>query len=296
MTRIPAAICLVLLAATAFAAEQKERSRPDVAFNRDTTAQREVAPLLFALPELNTNDTSILELRVFQVKHQLIRQTVALPAHVPAGAAVDVLFTHPDELTRLRTIESETPGLRFIALLDGRVIADEPFASIEKRGKTLSLDAAIGQVQEVEVRAVKKPLVKAETIIKDPECMSWCDQQLAQCLDWCDPRGSDCNLCYTWYHDCSVPCPDVCVEPKSTSTYNNVTLVSATPFGNGCYRGEVWTHWSNHYLVSVYQRTTHCDNSYTDTFQYSYYQDTDCWINTHSFCTGGYAFLPPNQC
>ncbi|HKO56684.1 MAG TPA: hypothetical protein VJ276_12470 [Thermoanaerobaculia bacterium] len=298
MTRRIAMLCTALLfAAAVFGAEQKERTRPDQPFTREAAKQREAAPLLYALPTLRTNDISILELRVLQGKVQLIRERVMLPAEVPDGAAVDVLFTHPDELRRLRAIETETPGkLRFIALIDGRVVTDEPFASIEAQGRTLSLDAAIGEVQEIESRPTPKPRVRSTD--KDPACVEHCDWALSSCLEWCDPRG-DCSFCYTQYDDCASPCPDLpvpCTEPKSTSTYSTTTYDSGYPYGTGCFVGKQWTHWANRFLVSDYTRTEHCDGSYTDSFNGSHYIYNDCWVNDGYFCYGGFSAPPGNRC
>jgi hypothetical protein len=292
-----AALC-ILMATAAFADEQKQRTRPDDPVTRQSARQRDVAPLLYALPALNTNDVSTLEIRIFQTKHPLIRETVMLPAAVPLGAAVDVLFTHPDELKRLRSIEAEKPGsLRFLALIDGRVVTDEPFASIEARSATLSLEAAIGQVQEIEVRATPKPRVR--TLSKDPACTEHCDTMLNSCLEWCDPRGDSCVQCYTWYNDCWSQCgdiPDPCTEPKSTSTYSTTTYDSGVPYGTNCYVGKQWTYWSLRFLVTDYIRTEHCDGSHTDTFVGSHYVYTDCWVNTGYSCYGGFSFTPNPRC
>jgi hypothetical protein len=295
--RIPIVCAALLFAAAAFGAEQKERTRPEQPVVREAVSEREAAPLLYALPSLKTNDVATLELRVFQGKYQLIGAKVTLPASVPDGAAVDVLYTHPHELQRLRGIEAETPGkLRFIALIDGRVVADEPFANIEARGKALSLDAAVGQVEWVQSREAPKPRAKADYIIKDPECMSWCDQNLAQCLDWCDPRGSDCNLCYTWYHDCSIPCADICVDPKSESNYVVDTLRQAYVLNTVC-RIWTWQYWAKYWEHATWHRVTNCDNSYTDTYVSSTYEWKDCWVNTHVNCSpSNYYSLPSPEC
>lgn len=298
MTRISAVICAVLLTAAAFGAEQKERTRPDEPFNREGSRQREVAPLLYALPALSTNDIAKLEIRIVQVKYQLVRETLTLPASVPAGAAVDVLFTHAEELTRLRAIEANKPGsLRFIALIDGRVVTDEPFANIEAAGKALSLEAAVGRIDEIEVRPTPKPRVRA--LYKDPACADQCETALNSCLDWCDPRGDSCNQCWSWHWSCWSQCgdlPDPCTEPKSTSTYTTTTYDSSVPYGTGCYLGKQWTYYSNRFLVSTYQRTEHCDGSHTDSFIGSYYTYNSCWVNTGYSCYGGSGYAPSPQC
>lgn len=276
------ALCLAL-AASAFAV------RPDGPAAREGSNKREAAPLLYLLPDLGTGENVAMEIRIVQGKRQLVREVVALPAGVPAGAAVDVLFTHPDELKRLRAIEAKTPGsLRFIALAGGRVVTDEPFANVEASGAKLSTEAAIGEIREIEARpAARKPLARA--LGKDPDCTYWCDVQQNSCLEWCDPRGDSCTQCYTWYNDCWNQCGDVCSD--AYSNYTTYTPTSTTDLGSRCVAnsypapfGKRWDRVTVTYTVTNYQRTTHCDGSYTDTPTGSYNTTMTCWKKTNINC------------
>ncbi|HEV7921611.1 MAG TPA: hypothetical protein VGR02_12555 [Thermoanaerobaculia bacterium] len=280
--RYAATALFLALAASAFAV------RPDGPAAGEDPKQREAAPLLYLLPSLGTHGNVAMEIRILQGKRQLVREAVALPADVADGAAVDVLFTHPAELTRLRTLETATPGsLRFIALVQGRVVTDEPFAAIEAGGAKLSPEAAVGEIREVEVRAVRKPLVRA--LGKDPDCTYWCDVQQNSCLEWCDPRGDSCNQCYTWYNDCWSQCGDVCSD--ATTTYTTYTPTSTTNLGWRCVAnsypapiGKRWDRVTVTYVVTNYQRTQHCDGNYTDTPTGSYNTTMTCWKRTNINC------------
>src|SRR5215212_3008486 len=281
--RLTAALCTLTLAASAFAGElAKPGEKIGTPFKKD----RDVAPLFYVLPALDTKEAAIMDIRIFQGKRELVRETVGLPADIRSGAAVDVLFTHPEEVKRLRAIEAHTPGsLRFLSFIDGRLITDEPFAAIEARGAKTTLDAAIGQVSEVEVKATPKLRVSAAD--EDP-CWEHCNVQYASCLDWCDPRGDSCTQCEVWYHDCWIECPAPvvpCSEPKSVSYYDVYTQQSAMWYGQAsCVAGQQWDYITIKYLVTDYQRTEHCDGSHTDTWVGSHYEYVSCWANTHYYC------------
>ncbi len=279
-------LCSLLLAPLALAV------RPDGPVAREHPKERQAAPLLYLLPALDTHEKSVMEIRVLQGKRQLVREVVALPANVVDGAAVDVLFTHPEELQRLRSIEAETPNsLRFIALAGGHVVTDKAFASVDQAGAKLSPEAAVGEIREIEVRAAPKLRVRAAGIGKDPACTDQCDVMLNSCLEWCDPRGDSCTQCYIWYNDCWSQCGDVCIEPKSTSTYTTYTPVTSTNLGTRCVAnsypaafGKTWNRLTVTYTVTTYQRTVHCDDSYTDTPTSSYNTTMTCWQPTNVNC------------
>src|SRR4051794_10584586 len=96
--RLMAAFCtLFTLTGAAFAGEL---AKPDEKVGAPFKKEREVAPLFYVLPDLGTRETAMMEIRILQGKRELIGETVGLPANVPSGAAVDVLFTHPDEIKR----------------------------------------------------------------------------------------------------------------------------------------------------------------------------------------------------
>lgn len=272
------------LCTTLFAQDQKERTRPEAPVERAASLQREAAPLLYALPVLGAN-AATLEIRVLQGKRELVSELVQLPEHVTFGAAIDVLATHPEQLNRLRSIESETPGsLRFLSRVGDRILTDESFATIEAAGSGLSVDSAIGQVTQVQVRATPKLRIQATGIGKDPACADQCDAQLAACLDWCDPRGDSCNQCYSWHYSCWSQCGNVCYEPKSESDYTVKTQTGALVSGSTCHIW-TWTKYFRTFEIDHFHRVTHCDDSYTDTFTGTTYTSDFCYINTHNSCT-----------
>ncbi|HEX7151896.1 MAG TPA: hypothetical protein VF618_10440 [Thermoanaerobaculia bacterium] len=293
--RFLAALCaLVSLTSGAFA-QQRQRSEEPLPGDRkpiqqDARQKREAAPLLYALPDLQSNDVLELELRIVQGKHTYAKQRVTIAPYAPAGATIDVLATHPQELTKLRKLETEKPGsLRFLVAAGERLLADEPFAAVDAGSAKLSLDSAIGSLVSVAIDPAPKTRLQTQGMYRDPECMSWCDMQFNSCMEWCDPRGSDCNLCYTWYNDCSIPCPWVCYDPKSVTTHETRTATSVYTFNSRCHSGffgnQRWDQVSVTYRVDVWERTTNCDDSYTDRFLYSYNTSQTCWYNTGYSCS-----------
>ena len=306
-------VIILLLAGSGFAGERTRSAEESAAVDRTAARpalpegamatavpkQREAAPLLYVLPSLGTKEHAAMEIHILQGKRLLIREVVSLPAGTAGGAVVDVLFTHPSEIQRLRTIEAQTPGsLRFLSFIEGRVITDEPFAAIEAQGAKASLQEAVGEVSEVEVKATPRLRVRANDFYEDDPCWQHCNVQYASCLDWCDPRGDSCTQCEIWYHDCYIECPSPpCSDPVSVSTYTNYSAVTAYWYGQqSCVAGQRWDYITVHYLVTVYQRTEHCDGSHTDVFSYSYYQDVACWTNTHISCYPTTSYFVYPQC
>jgi hypothetical protein len=305
--RFPVVLSLVVLSAhMAFAGGLHEPVFRDPGADPQSPApllqahkQRDVAPLLYLLPSLGTNEPATMEIRLLQGTRQLISETVKLPARVPAGATIDVLFTHADELKRLRAIETTTPGsLRFIALVEGRAVTDAPFAAIEAQGANLSVESAVGKVTEVEVRPSPKLRIRALD-----ECTDYCDQQYMSCLDSCDQRSNSCQQCWLDYQACSSNC-EPCTEPVSTSDYTTYTVLSVAYFGEyGCYSrfhptasGDRFEHVYVTLRVTNFHRVNHCDGSHTDTQTSQYDTSYWCWNDTQYSC-GSSTSVPPNpQC
>lgn len=256
--------------------------------------QRVEAPLLFALPAARSfPEAAKLQIRIGQGKAMLVRETVMVPAHAAPDATIDVLATHPDELKRLRSLEAARPGsIRFIAIIGEEVIADEPLSQLESASKSLSTDAAVGAVQEIESHPERKLQPKPAGLYIDPGCQEYCDEQYNSCLDWCDPRGDSCTLCYTWYNDCTIQCPIDCSEPRSVSTYTTNTLIGSTSSATSCrantfgsHSGQLWSYVTYQYQVTTYQRTMHCDGSYTDVSTGSTTTSGSCWQQTSISCS-----------
>jgi hypothetical protein len=214
-----------------------------------------------------------------------------------------VLYSHPQELKKYRELEAAAPGvLRFIVTSSGRVLTDEPLAAIEAKGSTLSVDNAVGEIRLIEVNGPPKSLVQANGVIKEPYCQERCDQELYSCLnDWCDPRGDSCSLCYIWYNDCVMMCPDVCTDPRSVTTYNTATPVAVVGYyGSSCRTNlgvkSLWENITVRYRIDTYERSENCDGSYSDRWVTSYDQYHTCWNNTHYYCSYSTGTPPFPRC
>ncbi len=292
---------VVLFANAAFAQELPKAGSPDDRvkpqlgghFRRPASMQREVAPLLYLLPSLETKEPATMEIRILQGKRQLISEVVKLPGSVADGATIDVLFTHPSELKRLRAIEALQPGsLRFLALVAGRAVTDKPFASIEAQGAKLSIDTAVGEISEIDSRPAAKPRAGTLFVHALDQCTDDCDAQYMSCLDWCDERSNSCYQCWLDYQSCSSNCQPSCTEPKSTSDYSTSTFTNVSYYGyDTCYAlysTNAPTEWQEFYVtrqVTTYHRVVHCDNSYTDTQTGQSSTSYWCWYDTGNACT-----------
>jgi hypothetical protein len=288
----------VLMAVQLTAAERANRRLDDIPQPQE---RRREAPLLFALPALQTNDETLIEIRFIQGNAKLIQETVAILPGTPDPAVIDVLASHSAELKKLREREAKTPGsVQFFVKANGKVIADEPLSAIEARSKTLSLEAATGEIREIRTFAEPKKRIATEGQYYDPDCIYWCDVQFNSCMEWCDPRGSDCNQCYTWYHDCSTQCPILCEEPKNVTYYDSYSQPQSAMWQDtACLSqwhpttyGQRWNNYYVTYTVYHYERTEHCDGSYTDRFLWSSSTGTSCWQNSYATCyyTDGYPY------
>lgn len=278
--RSVASLCL-LISTTLFAAERVQLD--------EKPGERRVRPLLIALPSLETNDQSLVEIRILRGRERVIQQTLMIPPGTPEGAVIDVLFTHPTELRQLR---EEAANLQVIVRANGRLIIDEPFVAIDARGSRLSPADAIGDLREVKTYPKLAKRVAAQGMYYDPYCMDYCDTQYNSCLQWCDPRGDSCTQCEIWYHDCYTQCPILCEDPKNVSTYTVQTPVSYTQILTQCVRnyqgpaeiGHTWIQYSTVIRTDTYQRTEYCNGSYTDTLTSTSYNTITCWKPTTQLC------------
>lgn len=249
--------------------------------------ERTVAPLLYALPELGDTAETMLELRISNARRTLVRETVMVPAGVPESATIDVLITHGKELERLRALDKTNP-LRFVASIGDRIVTDALFADVDKAGADLSVESAVGIIREIEVKMVD-PLRVRSLGDPDPWCAEQCDMIYQECMDRCDQRGDSCARCSDDYNMCYHDCPDVCTEPKSVSNYTVWHPTNWAWYGNqGCF-GWSWSANIYHelyvwYTVTTYQRTEHCDGSYTDTQVGQYNTSGWCWAEQWSSC------------
>jgi hypothetical protein len=284
-----------MLATSLFAGERNRAAEPseqERATARIPAEQPEVAPLLYQLPEMLTNDVVTLQIRILQGKHLRVQEIVDIPPGVQSNATVGVLSAHGEDLAKLREAEARKPGsLRFLVFAGQRLLTDEPFASIDARSTKLSADSAVGEVRQVDFRPEAKApsAVRAEGVGYDQACMDDCQMRLDSCLEWCDPRGDSCNQCYTWYHDCYIFCPTVCTEPKSVKNVTTYSSLGSTYSASVCrydaFRNPRWFDYrTTRVLVTTWQRTEHCDGSYTDVYVSSYETTTSCWSKSIQSC------------
>lgn len=286
--RLWMSLSLVVVLLMSWSAFAGELSKPGERIYPEPKKHRDVAPLLYVLPELGNTQPVLMQIHIYQAKHLLVTEIVKLPAFAPAGATVDVLFTHPKELTNLRTIEKETPGsLRFVALVGEKVVTDEPFANIEAGGAGLRMESAVGEIQEVSVTPAPKLRVRALD-----DCSDACDAAYWDCYARCDERGDSCAICSNQWQDCLRYCPQPCTEPKSQSDYTTCQIVAIYYFGEAaCFSysypygsGYRYEHYYVVLLCTNYHRVEHCDGSYTDTQTGQYYASYWCWYNTYIPC------------
>jgi hypothetical protein len=301
---------VVLFANAAFAQELPRAASPDERIKpqlgahsqRTVSSRREAAPLLYLLPSLQTQEPATIEIRILQGKRQLISEIVKLPGSVPDGAAIDVLFTHPNELKRLRAIETLQPGsLRFLALVAGQTVTSEPFAAIEAQGTKLSVNAAVGEVSAVEARPAAKTRGGLFVHALD-QCTDDCDAAYTDCLQWCDERSNSCYQCWLDYQACTSNCQPSCTEPKSTSDYSTSTFTNVSYYGyDTCYARfpNANTEWEEFYVtrqVTTFHRVVHCDDSYTDTQTGQSSTSYWCWYDTGHSCTTFNTISPIPEC
>lgn len=129
----------------------------------------------------------------------------------------------------------------------------------------------------------------------DPDCVVGCQIQLDDCYQWADPQGTDYQTCERYYNDCIAGCPEECVEPQDQ--YEVATSWSYT----GSYNhGQICVNYAHAYILwqdffqrYVYQRTVHCDDTYTDTYLRTEYTSAYCKEYIGPGCFGDFNNPPP---
>jgi hypothetical protein len=86
--RFMAGVCAaVALTASAFAGGRNQATEEPAggaaAAQPEFSKDRQTPPLLYALPALDSNDVEVLEIRIMQGNHRLVRETVAVPRAFP---------------------------------------------------------------------------------------------------------------------------------------------------------------------------------------------------------------------
>ncbi len=285
------AILGLLVATTLFAGERVPLD--------EKAGERRVRPLLIALPSLETNDQSLIEIRILRAKERVLEQTTLVPPGTPAGAVIDVLFTHPGELRQFR---EDPEKLQIVVRADDRVVIDEPFAAVDARGALLSRADAIGELREVKQYPKRSGRISADDLYYEPYCMEHCDTQYNSCLEWCDPRGDSCTQCEIWYHDCWIQCPIVCQDLKSdtyetrytplySTAYHDSACLSylTSPPGNAVW----WDEYTIRYRVDNVRTTEYCSGVVVTQVVSSYETDIRCWWNSGDHCYSSWGFVNP---
>lgn len=229
----------------------------------------------------------------------LVSETIALPDSLPETVTVAFLANHEKELRQLRSLAKSRPGtLRFAVTAGERVLVDVPFAEADRGSVALTEGAAIVGSSRIVHANIKDPRGMASNGMQpDPECESACNDTYVECYYViCDQRG-DCSYCWEDYEWCVGGCPQICVEPKQVYEYGTSWQYSGSTGEYIClqnwYRYILWTHWESR---SVYERTVHCDNTYTDVFKRTETRyDGMCKQYHSNGCIGNF-YNPPGNC
>ena len=154
----------------------------------------------------------------------------------------------------------------------------------------------VGSSRDVTVKLSDPLKVATEGMVPEPVCAAGCEYTFYECYANCDENGPGCPWCQTEYTSCLLFCPQVCVEPKSVYyTYTAWALTSTSNLGNICVgNASAYVLFQQFFRRSKYQRTVHCDDSYTDVFVNYEYQYSYCKQYLGPGCTGNYTPLPPN--
>jgi hypothetical protein len=303
---------LLVVATAAFGANPKGAQQPVMApeglVMEDALRSSETRPLQF-MPEKAGSDaagmrfdlpsgltgTRELTLTVLRSVRIVARETIALPEALPANPTVTFLGQHTKELAQIRKMDAANPGLlRFVVAAGDRTLANVSFQ--EADGSSLGTNAPVGDSRQVEMKMPGASRIATNGMQPDPECESACNDTYVQCYyEICDQRG-DCSYCWTDYQYCAASCPQVCVEPKSVSTYNTSwTYIGTYNNGQICVNNYAYFLLEDVDRRYVYQRTTHCDNSYTDVLQSTQYRSSFCKYPLGPGCFGSF-YNPPPTC
>jgi hypothetical protein len=262
-----------------------------VRFRAAATMPREEPPLYVAT-ELRARGTKI-QVVVLQGQSVVARELLVLDEAVRDGGVVlDILADHPLVLRRVRELEGANPlSVRLRITSDGAPDLERTLAELETRSRKMNAARGITSRTSLTI-SLRGPRVATDG--NDPECNQQCSDAREFCYtDICDPRGS-CYFCEVQYNDCVNTCPDACTEPKDVyEVYGPWNYYGSSYLGTSCFEnaniydnvGHLYDAWQNTYRRNVYERTEHCDGTYTDTFVGVEYG--------HSYC---YSFVAANAC
>ncbi|MGZ5459343.1 MAG: hypothetical protein ACXWN1_22100 [Thermoanaerobaculia bacterium] len=269
---------------------------------RDT---RETPPLFVEIPAFSGPAT--LEVRFLHGEVVIAAEIVELDAKRPARAAMNILNDHQKELLKIRALEAEQHASVKVQVLGAPVdVPERSLAEIETRSRMLESVPTAGMTKSVQVSlaAARRGSRIAANWTPDPECVQQCDDERQFCYeDRCDPRGS-CEFCEQYWRDCYYSCPEVCTEPKDVyNVFGNWTYIGTNYLGNACLDiyphngiGTSHSRWQYVARLNVYQRTEHCDGTYTDVFTGYTYEYYYCYTSNGYNCNNPQYVYNPNIC
>lgn len=228
-----------------------------------------------------------------------VRETIVLPETLSSSATISFLANHEKELRQMRNLARANPGtLRFTVAIGDRTIVDVPFEEAD-RGSAALADGVevIGSSRSVDVKIRDARTIASNGMQPDPECEAACNDTYVECYYViCDQRG-DCSYCWRDYQYCVAGCPQICVEPKQVYEYATSWQYSGSTGEYIClqnwYRYIMWSDWESR---NVYERTVHCDNTYTDVFKRTETRFAGFCKTFHSYGCIGNMYNPPGNC
>jgi len=248
----------------------------------------EVAPLLVTLPRIDGTPELLAE--VVLGEKTLVRQTIELEGNVPEQSVVRLLGSHGTELGKLRRIAAVRADELLVRVLAGeRVVTGGRFADFDAASPGLVGNAnVVGATRVIEVSlGVKRNSASIGTngYQPDPECDAQCMAEYDFCMQYiCDQRGS-CQSCIDQYHNCSVACPRVCVDPKDVDDFTRYVYLGSDYYGITCMRDSrdnqlySWDVYKDNFRVENVRRTEYCNGtsseqvmSTSNTYRWCFYK------------------------
>lgn len=266
---------------------------------RPELMNRASAGMPFDLPSEALTPNAELTLAARSGNKVIVSESIAMPETLSGEVTVVFLANHDKELRQVRNLAKARPGtLSFTASVGERVIADMPFVEADSGSAALADGAKIvGSSRAVRVNIKDAKLISANGMQPDPECETACNDTYVECYYViCDQRG-DCSYCWEDYESCAASCPQICVEPKQVYEYGTSWQYSGSTGEYIClqnyYRYILWTNWESR---NVYERTVHCDNTYTDVFKRTETRYDSMCKQFHSYGCIGNMYNPPGNC
>jgi hypothetical protein len=245
--------------------------------------------LAFQIPEA-VDVRNPLVVTVSVGKKTLASETIALPANSSQGSIISqFLGNHPEELVRVREMNEARPGiLRFKVTTGDEALIDVPFSVAESTSMELATltSSVVGQSQLVNIDLSEPRKLAVLGMQPEPECEAACNATYVECYyEICDQRG-DCSYCWRDYQYCANACPQVCVEPKQVYTWKTNWSTTGSSLQEWCKMPGAYKYVfrTTTQTRTVYQRTVHCDNTYTDAYQGTEQQQTVCSVYVGGPC------------